>query len=224
MELNGGAMSVYWTGRFAHEGYIWGETASPTTEAASAWFDRYKVRSVLVPGAGYGRNAKALSTVYTVDALELSPAAVAAGREWAPEVRFTEGSVLELPSTLGSYDAVYAYDVLHLFMAADREQMIRELTGRLNPHGLLYCTVFSDEDAAYGVGEEVEPGSYAYKPGKFAHFYREDELQQEWQGLTVLATGSLDEVLNYPDGSSHTYRLRYLVAQNQPRTQMDAGA
>lgn len=208
-----GQINDYWNGRFANEGQIWGETASPTTAAASVWFDRYQVDKVLVPGAGYGRNAKALASVYTVDALELSPAAVAAGRKWAPEVRFIEGSVLDLPSTLGTYDAVYAYDVLHLFMAAERERMIWEITGRLRPGGLLYCTVFSDEDAACGVGEQVEPGSYAYKPGKFAHFYREGELEQEWQGLMVLASGSLDEVLHYPDGSTHTYRLRYLAAQ-----------
>lgn len=208
-----GQINDYWNGRFANEGQIWGETASPTTAAASVWFDRYQVDKVLVPGAGYGRNAKALASVYTVDALELSPAAVAAGRKWAPEVRFIEGSVLDLPSTLDTYDAVYAYDVLHLFMAAERERMIREITGRLRPGGLLYCTVFSDEDEACGVGEEVEPGSYAYKPGKFAHFYCEGELEREWQGLMVLASGSLDEVLHYPDGSTHTYRLRYLAAQ-----------
>ena len=202
----------YWNGRFAAEGYIWGEAASPTTAAASAWFHRYKVGTVLVPGAGYGRNAKALSPVFTVDALELSSAAVHSGRVWAPQVRFLEGSVLDLPASLGCYDAIYAYDVLHLFTALDRERMIRGLIDHLKPGGLLYCTVFSDQDAACGTGEEVERGSYTYKPGKFAHFYREGELQQEWSGLTVLEAGSLDEVLHYPDGSSHTYRLRYLVA------------
>ncbi|MBC8080011.1 MAG: class I SAM-dependent methyltransferase [Gorillibacterium sp.] len=211
-------MSIYWDDRFRQEGMIWGDIPSQTTAWATEWFERYQVHSVLVPGAGYGRNTKALSSVFHVDAIELSPEAAALGREWDPKTRFIQGSVLDMPLGSQCYDGIYAYDVLHLFILEDRERMISSCRKHLKPAGLLYFTVFSDQDENCGRGREIEPGTYEYKADKYAHFFTDMDLREHFKGMDILETGSFPELLNYLDGTSHTYHLRYIVAQKSIRT------
>ena len=87
-------MKAYWDDRFAHEGKIWGEEPSPTAFRALALFQAHGVRSVLVPGSGYGRNTKAFSTAgLNVTGVEISGVALGFARQTDP-----------LSKTMGMFD------------------------------------------------------------------------------------------------------------------------
>jgi SAM-dependent methyltransferase len=70
-------MNTYWQERYLRSGKIWGNEPSPTASLAAELFQRHGVQRVLVPGAGYGRNAGFLSRVgFTVTGVEVSQEAI----------------------------------------------------------------------------------------------------------------------------------------------------
>ncbi len=206
-------MQHYWNERFRTQGQIWGTDSSPTALAAAALFRQEGVRRVLVPGAGYGRNTKALSGEFQTEALELSPEAVELGRRWDPQTTFHIGSVLEPGAIKSRIDGIFAYDVLHLFLEEDRRRFIANLLEWLEPGGLVYATCFSNEDSHCGTGSSLEPGTYEYMPGKSAHFFSEKDLLEHFRSFTVLSTGHIDETLRYGDGGTKEYKLRTIAAR-----------
>ncbi|WNS46207.1 class I SAM-dependent methyltransferase [Paenibacillus sp. MMS20-IR301] len=206
-------MSKYWNRRFAGEGMIWGSEPSPSAAWAKSHFLDAGVRSVLVPGAGYGRNTKVFHPECEVYGIELSESALKLAAEWDSGTAFIAGSALE-PQLEHQVDAVYCYDVLHLFLAADRARLIEASLRQVRPGGLLYFTSFSDEDPHNGCGEMLEPGTYEYKKDKYAHFFSEADLRTHFAGMTVVETGSFTESLQSPQGGSHEYILRFILVRN----------
>ena len=208
-------MEDYWAKRYREEGMIWGSEPSPTVYQAIEMFRSQHVRTVYVPGSGYGRNTKALSPHFQVEGMECSPEAIRIAAEWDPDTTFIEGSVLDIKEDDPTYDAIYCFDLLHLFLEADRRTFIQHCTQRLKPSGLVYVTCFSDEDRNNGVGRQIEEGTYAYKPDKYAHFFSEADLRQSFGELEIMETGFTTETLSYPDGRTQVYALRYIVAKKR---------
>lgn len=202
----------YWEARFQAEGMIWGREPSPTVEHARKVFVENRVKTVLVPGAGYGRNTKELSDCFEVDGLELSPEAIRLGEEWDPRSYFIEGSALG-NVTSKQYDAIYCYDLLHLFLEQERKQLIGACLEQLKPNGIMYFTCFSDTDSHSGQGRLVEAGTYEYMEGKYAHFFTEEDLLRHFEGLQVLETGMVTEQLGYDGGKRKEYVLRYIIVR-----------
>lgn len=205
-------MSQYWSGRFAREGMIWGSEPSPSAWQAEKLFRAEGVESVLVPGAGYGRNTKVFSAGFTTYGIEMSTEALELAAEWDPETTFIAGSALE-PQLSVQVDAVYCYDVLHLFLEAQRRQLIAACLAQLKPGGLLYFTSFSDEDMNNGCGRRLEPGTYEYKEAKYAHFFSDADLRDHFAGTAIRETGSFPESLHSSQGGAHEYILRYIIAR-----------
>ncbi|MEI2395470.1 class I SAM-dependent methyltransferase [Paenibacillus phytohabitans] len=207
-------MSQYWSQRFAREGMIWGSRPSPTAGWAKQRFMEDGASSVLVPGAGYGRNTKVFAPEFTVYGIELSEAALELAAEWDPVTTFIAGSALQ-PQLEHPVDAVYCYDVLHLFLADDRRRLIEACLEQVRSGGLLYFTSFSDEDPNYGCGTELEPGTYEYKADKYAHFFSDGDLRGHFAGTEILETGAFTEPLESPQGGTHEYILRYILARKK---------
>jgi SAM-dependent methyltransferase len=207
-------MNQYWNDRFKVEGMIWGSEPSPTALHARDIFKQQQVQSVLVPGSGYGRNTKALSAHFKVDAVELSSEAATIARQWDSASFVIEETVLEM--NLGKqYDGIYCYDLLHLFLSQDRDQLIQRCKQHLRNGGYMYFTSFSDEDPHCGVGKNLEAGTYEYKEGKFAHFFSDKDLRDLFNGLHIIETGTVVEILTNMNQESHQYLLRYIVVMKE---------
>lgn len=206
-------MKDYWDKRFLSEGLIWGEQPSKTAFHAKDLFSKFEVRTVLVPGAGYGRNTRLLSNEFEVDAIELSTEAVSLARRWDEKTFFMEGSILDSPVTKKLYDAVYCYDLLHLFTSHDRAKLIQRCMEQLEHAGIFYFTCFSDEDASFGMGLEIEKNTFEYKKGKIAHFFSDDDLRAHFKEAEIIETGSLEENFEYTSGGTRSYKLRYVVGK-----------
>ncbi|OMD39085.1 class I SAM-dependent methyltransferase [Paenibacillus odorifer] len=205
-------MSEYWNRRFAQEGMSWGSEPSPTAMEAKTLFRKNNVRSVLVPGAGYGRNTKVFSNEFETIGIELSGAALGLAVEWDPACFFISGSVLDC-NLETKVDAIYCYDLLHLFLYEDRRRLVSNCLDQLHPGGLLYFTSFSDEDPNYGCGACLEPATYEYKEGKYAHFFSEADLKQHFEHMEIIKTGTYIETLRDPQGSTRQYVLRSIFAR-----------
>ncbi|MFE9480410.1 class I SAM-dependent methyltransferase [Streptomyces spororaveus] len=136
----------------------------------------YVGRGLIAPGraldlgCGPGRNALHLAALgFDVDAVDLSPTAIAWGeeraREAGAEIRFHRGNAFELAATTlsGPYDLIYDSGCFHHLPPHRRISYLALLERALAPGGHLALTCF----AAGGMGSEIPD----------EEFYREAGLQ-----------------------------------------------
>lgn len=206
-------LKEYWNTRYQDEEFIWGDKPSSTAQYATDLFLKNHVKTVLVPGAGYGRNTKRLSDTFEVDAIELSPKAVLLARKLDTKTNFIEGSFFDLLPHDKKYNALYCYDFLHLFTHSDRLRIIELGLNQLDQDGVYYFTCFSNEDAAFGIGEEIENNTFEYKKGKIAHFFDKNDLEGHFKDTEILETGTINECLEYSNGTTRVYKLRYIFGK-----------
>jgi SAM-dependent methyltransferase len=203
----------YWESRFLAEGKIWGELPSLSAHYASALFLENNVKSVLVPGSGYGRNTKLFSTLgLNVTGVEISETAFKMASQFDPESKFYRGTVLDMSCDNLKYDAIYCFNVLHLFRQQDRELFLRECVSKLKDGGLAFFTVFSNKEESFGQGDEAEPGTFESKPGRPVHYFTEKDLKQHFHLFEIIDIGTFEDPENH-GGHAHVHVLRYIAAK-----------
>jgi SAM-dependent methyltransferase len=211
-------MTSYWQERYLRSGRIWGTAPSPTTALAASLFQRRGVQRLLVPGAGYGRNAGFLARAgFTVIGVEISEEAIRLAEQTNPGVTFVHGSFLEAPLEPRSFDAVYCFNVLHLFLRQDRENFMQRCRDCLRDGGLAFVAVFSDEEASFGRGASPEENTFESKPGRPVHYFTAADLDGHFRGFEILESGLVEDPEDHDDQGPHVHRLRYVAAARRPR-------
>lgn len=207
-------MNTFWEERFRNEGKIWGDTPSRTALHAIGLFKKAGVRTVLIPGSGYGRNAGAFHRAgFEVTGIEISATAVSLARQASQGIRYHHGSVLRMPFDNVLYDGIYCFNVLHLFRRNDREVFLQRCREQLRDGGVLFFAVFSDQEPSFGTGRMVEENTFESKPGREVHYYTEDELISEFRGCAILETGMVEDPEDHGEEGRHTHLLRYIFAR-----------
>jgi len=203
----------YWDQRYRAEGMIWGEKPSATAEHALRLFSEHQVRTVLVPGAGYGRNTRLFSSAgLKVTGIEVSPVACALSQEYDPQTEVHQGLAFETELNLPIFDAIYCFNVLHLLRAAEREAFLDGAARHVVEGGWLFFTVFSEREPSLGQGREVEPFTFESKPGRPVHYFSDEDLRFHFAQFNVHETGIADDHEDHGDGP-HNHVLRCIVAQ-----------
>ena len=206
----------YWDKRYLEEGKIWGERPSETAVHAAKLFRRHRAKKLLVPGSGYGRNTKFFSEAgFNVTGVEISEEAVKIAREFDPGTHVYNISALDMSMLKDRYDAIYSFNVLHLFREAERKEFIRQCAEKLHNNGLMFFTVFSENEASYGKGAEVEKNTYESKPGRPVHYFSESDLKDHFQSMEIIETGIMEDRENHGDEGPHTHILRYICVKTR---------
>ena len=204
-------MGAVWDERFRNEGMVWGVEPSQTAVHALERFQEHGVKSILIPGSGYGRNSKLFSDAgLKVTGVEISPSAVELAKKHDPSGTFHTGSVLDMSFLDSQFDAIYCFNVLHLFQASDRKLMLAQCSNRLKDSGLAFFTVFSEVEPTFGKGPEIEPNTFESRPGRPVHYFTEDDLLAHFQGFDVLETGMMEDPEEHSE-APHTHLLRYIL-------------
>lgn len=207
-------MNTFWNDRFLQEGKIWGDTPSRTAACAADRFVRDRVRSVLVPGSGYGRNAVFFHTKgFEVTGIEMSGEALRLAEEDNPGITYHHGSVLDMPFDDRRYDAVYCYNVLHLLCRKEREIFVEKCLDPLAEGGVMFFAVFSEKESSFGKGRMIEENSFESKPGRIVHYYTELDLVAQFPGCSVLETGLVEDPEDHGEEGRHTHMERYIYVR-----------
>jgi SAM-dependent methyltransferase len=210
MTENSTDAGFYWDSRFQAEGMIWGELPSKTAYTALDLFRRQEVNNLLVPGSGYGRNTRLFSSSgFTVTGFEISRVACEIAAGFDPQTRVFNHSVLDMSADAGIYDAIYCFNVLHLFRKAQREQFIGQCLGKIKAGGLMFFTVFSELEESFGKGQSVEWNTFESKPSRPVHYFTEEDLLNHFIGADILDTGLVEDPEDHGEGP-HVHRLRYI--------------
>lgn len=204
----------YWDDRFRKEKEIWGIMPSKTAEHALSLFSNYNIKRILVPGAGYGRNTKLFSTAgFQVDGIEISNEALNIAKNHDLVTRFYSGSFLNFTSDDCKYDAVYCFNVMHLFRKRERYLFVQKCLNLLENKGLMYFVVFSDKEKSYGKGNQVEENTFESKPGRPVHYFTEEDLLGYFNGQRIIEKGLMEDLENHGEEGEHIHHLRYILVQ-----------
>jgi SAM-dependent methyltransferase len=207
-------MQNYWNRRFLNEGRIWGNSPSRTAFQAMELFRKEGVRKILIPGSGYGRHTEFFAAEgLTVHGIEVSDVAVGLSACPNPLVRYFRGSVLDMPFSDDLYDAVYCFNLLHLFRAGDRKAFIGQCAAQVRPGGVLFFTVFSEQEPTCGKGQKVEENTYESKPGRPTHYFTHEDLRDHFSTFDVLETGLTEDEENHGNEGPHVHLLRYIAVR-----------
>jgi SAM-dependent methyltransferase len=203
----------YWDGRYASEGKIWGESASQSAHDALKLFLANNVQSLLVPGSGYGRNTKLFSEAgLDVTGIEISKTAYKMARQFDPRSKFYLGTVLDMSFDNRRYDAVYCFNVLHLFRQPERELFLQQCVHKLKPRGLAFFTVFSNEESTFRQGQETEPNTFESRPNRPVHYFTEDDLRKHFHDYQIIEIGTVKDPEDH-GGQAHVHVLRYIFVR-----------
>ncbi len=205
----------YWNKRFALEGKIWGELPSKTAEYALGLFRENSVKSILVPGSGYGRNTKLFSVSgFNVTGVEISEVASIHAKEFDPLTKVYNGSVLDIAFDLNTFDSIYCFNVLHLFREKDRGLFVQKCINELKDNGPMFFSVFSEKEPSYRTGKEVERNTFESRPGRPVHYFTENDLQEQFRDVEILETSVMEDPEDH-GGETHTHILRYIYCVNR---------
>ncbi len=207
-------MKLYWNARFSGEFQIWGVQPSQTCEIAEGLFKLHDVQKLLVPGSGYGRNSKFFSSLgYQVLGIEVSDVAFDQARVFDQNSQFINASILDVELEENNFDAIYCFNMLHLFLQNHRKDIVDKFHSWLKLGGVVFSVVFSEKEQSFGKGVVVEDNTYESKPGRPTHYFTEEDLKDHFKRFKILDSGLVQEEENHGQLGKHTHNLRYIFAK-----------
>jgi SAM-dependent methyltransferase len=206
----------YWNNRYSDGGKIWGTEPSQTAKFALRLFKSYDIRNVLISGSGYGRHTKYFSeNNYNITGLEISETAVKIARELDNKSEYILGSVLDFPLKNQAYDAIFCYNVLHLLLENDRVLFIENCYRHLRNKGLVFFSVFSDQESSFSKGVKIEENTFESKLYRPTHYFTEMDILNHFKLFTIIKTEMIKEKEDHGNLGPHTHKLRYIFAEKK---------
>lgn len=193
-------MSEFWEDAFVSKQLMWGLGPSRSALFARDRFVRMGAKEVLLPGIGYGRNAKVLIDAgMSVTGIEISGKAIELARaELGLDIPIHHGSVTDMPFDAQQYDAVFCYGLLYLLDAPGRAKVLRACYRQLKSGGEMIFSVISKRAPMYGQGEQIGEDWYRMPYGVDLFFYDTLSIERDFGPYGLREVSEVDE----PTGAS----------------------
>ena len=194
-----------WETAFAEKQLIWGTEPTASAVIASDYFARMGVKDVLIPGVGYGRNAKGfLSHGMSVTGIEISDSAIKLARsQLALQFPIFHGSVTDMPFDNKLYDGIFCYGLIYLLNPAGRAKLIQDCWQQLAPGGCMIFTVISKTAPMYGQGVKLGDDWFERGPGLQMFYYDAASVEREFGAHGMVEFSEIDEAM--PGGGTFPF-------------------
>jgi len=178
---------------------MWQFEPSDSAIIARDLFVRNGLKKVLIPGVGYGRNAKIFAeSGLEVTGIEISETAIQMARENGLEFPVFQGSVTEMPFDSEVYDGIFCYALIHLLNQNDRRQFIKSCYNQLQPGGIMvFSMVSKNYQKLFNKGKLVSKDRYWMEKGLTVFFYDEDSVQKEFEAFGLVECREIDEPVKH---------------------------
>ena len=175
-------MAEFWEQAFRARNLLWGEEPTASAVATAEAFAQAGLKRILIPGFGYGRNARPfVDRGMEVTGIEISETAIALARGLlGPGVTIHHGAVDKMPFDDEIYDGVYCHALVHLLGDRERGQFLADCWAQVRPGGHLVFTAITKTAPTYGVGHRLGPDRFRTKDGVDLFFYDQDSIQAEF--------------------------------------------
>jgi len=206
-------MKSYWESKFSNKGALWNFEPSDSAKIALEIFRNKDFKNILIPGIGYGRNAKPfLDAGFKVTGIELAGSAINIARINGIDCTIHKGSVTAMPFDNEIFDAVYCYALLHLLNKNERQHFLRSCFNQLKDDGLLIFVVTSKKMDLYGKGKYLSRDRFEIEPGLKVFFYDPDSIVREFSTFGLAEYKEIDEPVKFMEGVD-PLKLYYVVCK-----------
>ncbi|MFL0248596.1 class I SAM-dependent methyltransferase [Candidatus Clostridium stratigraminis] len=174
-------MTEFWEASFIENQMMWGLEPSDSATSTKDFFLEKKIKDILIPGIGYGRNAKVfIDNGINVTGIEISKTAIDLARRNGFNFSVFHGSVNDMPFDSKLYDGIFCYALIHLLNNPEREKFIRDCYNQLKPNGYMIFTTISKEAPMFGKGKQLGKDYFETMDGVKMFFYDSDSIKQEF--------------------------------------------
>jgi SAM-dependent methyltransferase len=188
-------MTELWEAAFADKQMMWGPEPSRSAVFARDYFARTGAKEILIPGLGYGRNAKPfLEHGMSVTGIEISRTAIGLARaQMHLEIPIHHGSVTDMPFDSRQYDGVFSYGLLYLLDPPARAKFLQDCHRQLRQGGAMIFTVISKQAPMFGRGPKLGDDWYEVHPGVKMFFYDAESIRAELGPHGDIELSEIDE-------------------------------
>lgn len=194
----------FWESSFKDKQEMWGWEPANSTLMALELFKKHGITSILIPGFGYGRNAKVFNdNGFIVSGIEISETAInLANKYFGDSVKIYHGSVNSMPFNQERYDGIFSYGLIHLLNPDERMELISNCYNQLEPNGYMVFVSISKMDFRYGDGKETSKDTFENPYGVTLFFYDSDSIKSEFGKYGLIDSQIIDEsskMKEFPD-------------------------
>ncbi|MDP3434785.1 MAG: class I SAM-dependent methyltransferase [Bacteroidota bacterium] len=191
-------MSEFWDNKFQKIGTNWSFEPTDSAIQTSKLFTENNLKTVLIPGVGFGRNARPfLETGIEVTGIEISKTASDLARENGLDFPIHHGSVLKMPLGKEKYDGIFCFALLHLFNQTDRRKIMQKCLDQLQDGGWMVFVVASDKNKLFGKGKFVSNNRFMIEKGLTVFFYDSVSIQKEFSPFGLVESREIDEPVKH---------------------------
>jgi len=207
-------MTEFWETSFRDKQEMWGWEPADSAIDTIELFKKYGLNKILIPGFGYGRNARVFfNQGFRVTGIEISETAIdLAQKHFGDSVKVHHGSVSSMPFDQELYDGIFCYALIHLLSEKERAKLIEDCYNQLKPDGYMVFVTISKADFRYQQGVEISKDTFEPWPGLTLYFYDSDSIQSDFGSFGLINA----EIINEPKtdlGSKPSQRFWYIVCK-----------
>jgi len=208
-------MTEYWESRFKNEGAMWKSDPSDSAIIALKRFKDENIRKILVPGFGYGRNAKLfIDNGFIVTGIEISQSAIDLARANSIQCTIHHGSVTSMPFDQKQFEGVFCYALIHLLNKWERRNFLKSCLNQLKPGGIMVFTVTSKLNALCGRGRYLSADRYEIAKGLNVYFYDDDTILEDFREFEIIECRDLEEPVKFMEGED-PMKLKIVICKKK---------
>ena len=196
-------MTEFWESSFIEKQMMWGFEPSDSAILTKDFFLEKKVKDILIPGIGYGRNAKIFhENRINVTGIEISKTAIDLAEQNGLDIRIYHGSVTDMPFDDKLYDGIFCYGLIHLLNSSERKKLIRDCYSQLRPNGYMIFTAVSKKAPMFGKGKQLSKDRFETMKGVKIFFYDSESIQKEFGKYGLVEFSNIDEPNKHMENKS----------------------
>jgi SAM-dependent methyltransferase len=206
-------MKNIWDSTFSKKEPIWGFQPSDSAIETLETFRAENINKILIPGAGYGRNARLfLENGFDVTGIEISGSAIETARLNNIGCTIHHGSVTGMPYDDEIYDGIFCYALIHFLNRNERRVFLQACFNQLRNNGLMIFGVTSLMNSMYGSGRYLSHNRYQFPNGLRVFFYDDEAVEKEFTPFGLIEYRPIDEPIKFEAGHEPV-KLFYVICR-----------
>jgi ubiquinone/menaquinone biosynthesis C-methylase UbiE len=180
---------------------MWKYEPSDSATIALNLFKSDNIKNILIPGIGYGRNARLFcDNGFEVTGIEISKSAIDLAKASGLCCKIHHGSVTSMPFDDKKYDGIFCYALIHVLNKTERQTFLKSCFNQLNFGGLMIFVVTSKQNSMYGIGKYVSKDRFEVSKGLKVFFYDSKSISREFSNFGLAYCMDIEEPIKFIEG------------------------
>jgi len=188
-------MTEFWENSFKEKQEMWGLKPTKSALLAKDLFIKKGIRNILIPGMGYGRNAKVFKdNGFDVTGIEISKTAIELARKYlGQDMTIYHDTVSNMPLDSRRYDGIFCHALVHLLDKEERQKLILDCYDQLIENGYMIFTAITKTAPNYGKGRRIGQDRFEFHQGAKLFYYDEVSVQEEFSEAGLFKVEEIKE-------------------------------